>query len=382
MRLKNIALFLIFCLLVNADFLYSTEFKMGDMVVISEGDTLTDDFITLSESLRMNGNMRGDIISAGRSLSIHGNVDDDFIGIGENILIDGMVGDDIITAGKTITINGIIIGDVIAAGKEIEIEKNSEIRGNVYTVGGKVIIEGNVKGSVKCYAGDIIVSGIIEKDAEFAYGSSLNFLTGARILGDLKYKAKEENESISEKNYVRGNIEFEKIEKESGFLTGFKISYEIWSFIALFVIGLIMILILKKHIYETVFLIQHRGGLSLGIGLMGIIGIPVIIMISFMLIFTIPMSLILLLLFGIITYISEIYVAIFVGNLILRKKIEGEHSLYLPLFTGLIAIKVLTNIPHIDWFVELMVLLMGVGGIILYFYYSSKRKIEIEAAQP
>ncbi|MFC1558590.1 hypothetical protein ACFL40_04460 [candidate division KSB1 bacterium] len=210
----------------------------------------------------------------------------------------------------------------------------------------------------------------------------MDFLTGARILGDLKYKAKEENKSISEKNYVKGTVEFEKIKKESGFLTGFKISYEIWSFIALFIVGLIMILILKKHIYETVFLIQHRGGLSLGIGLMGIIGIPVIVIISFMLIFTIPMSLILLFIFGIVTYISEIYVAIFVGNLILRKKIEGEHSLYLPLFVGLLAIKILTNLPFINWFVELMVLLMGVGGIILYFYYSSNRRIEIEAAQP
>ncbi|NVM00888.1 MAG: hypothetical protein HWN67_01010, partial [Candidatus Helarchaeota archaeon] len=314
--------FSFFLLIVNN--INAAEFLIGNSLTIGKNDTINDDIFTASESIKVNGYVNGDVISAGRSLISNGNIKKDFIGIGETIFIDGSVGDDIIIAAQKSTISAEVEGDVIAAGREIELLNESVINGNVYSAGGTVIINGDVKGSVKCKGGDIIISGIIGKNANLDASKSITFLTGARILGNLKYKASDELPNIAEKNIVKGDISFEKIKEKRKYFSGFKFLFELWSFAASIVVGLLMIVFLKRNVRETVILIKRKFAASFGIGAAVLIGIPILVLLSLIFIITIPAGLILLVIYLIVAYICKIYVGILLGNYILKRPLEDE----------------------------------------------------------
>ena len=344
----------------------STEFKIGGSVVIGKNDTINDDIISASKELKLKGFINGDVISAGGLLVSTGNVEKDFIGAGRNISVGGIIGDDIITASEFLTINGDVKGDVIAVGKEIETSKEGVIDGNIYSAGGTIIIGGHIKGSVNCRGSNIIVSGVIDKNAKLAAGE-ITFLTGARILGDLVYQTKEEIPNLEEKGFVKGNVSFKKI-VEKGYFSGIKLIYSIWSFAASLVVGFLMLLLLKKSIIGTILIVKNRIMLSFGVGLLTLIGVPILIVVSMILVITIPLGLILTVFYFIIAYVTKIYIGILLGLILLKRQLDVEESYYLPFILGLIIISILTNLPYIDNVISTIINILGMGGITIYFY--------------
>ncbi len=356
----------------------AAEFMAGNSLTVGKNDTINNDLFTGAGTFEMNGYVNGDLMSAGGTLTSNGNIEKDFIGVGKTIFIGGSVGDDIIIASQKSTIEAEVEGDVIAAGGEIELSKESVINGNVYTYGGTTIIKGHVKGSIKCVGGDIFISGIVEKNANLEASGSIAFLTGARILGDLKYKYAEEIVNLSEKNIVSGNISFEKIREKRKYFSGYKILFELWSLIASIIVGILMIIFLKRNVRGTIILIKRKIFTSFGIGAAVLIGIPILILLLLIFVITIPAGLILLAIYLIIAYICRIYVGILLGNYLLKRPLEGEQKYYLPLILGLIIIAVVSNIPYIDWLVSLIVSILGMGGIAIYLYSTHIEKAKEE----
>jgi len=356
----------------------AAEFMAGNSLTVGKNDTINDDLFTASGTFKMNGYVNGDLMSAGQTLTSNGNIKRDFIGVGQTIFVGGSVGDDIVIASQKSTIDAEVEGDVIVAGGEIEISRESIINGNIYSYGGTAIIKGHVKGSIKCVGDDIFISGIIEKNANLDASGSIAFLTGARILGDLNYKYAEEIANLSEKNIVSGDISFEKTTEKGKYFSGYKFLFELWSLIASIIVGLLMIVFLKRNVRGAIILIKRKFFKSFGIGAAVLIGIPILILLLLIFVITIPAGLILLAIYLIIVYVSKIYVGILLGNYLLKRPLEGEQIYYLPLILGLIIIAVLSNIPYIDWLVSLIVALLGMGGIAIYLYSSHTEKAEEE----
>ncbi|NVM04698.1 MAG: hypothetical protein HWN67_20405, partial [Candidatus Helarchaeota archaeon] len=165
-----------------------------------------------------------------------------------------------------------------------------------------------------------------------------------------------------------------KIKEKRKYFSGFKFLFELWSFAASIVVGLLVIVFLKRNVRETVILIKRKFAASFGIGAVVLIGIPILVLLSFVFVITIPAGLILLVIYLIIAYICKIYVGILLGNYILKRPLEDEQPFYLPLILGLIIISVLSNVPHINWLVSLIVSIIGMGGIAIYFYSSHIEK--------
>jgi len=352
----------------------AAEFMVGNSLTVGKNDTINEDLFTAAGTFKMNGYVNGDLMSAGGTLTSNGNIKNDFIGVGQTIFVGGSVGDDIVIASRKSTIDAEVEGDVIVAGGEIEISKESIINGNVYSYGGTAIIKGHIKGSIRCVGNDIFISGIIEKNANLDASGSIAFLTGARILGDLKYKYAEEIANLSEKNIVKGDISFEKIEKKWKYFSGYKFLFELWNLIASIIVGLLMIVFLKRNVRGTIILIKRKFFKSFGIGAAVLIGIPILILLLLIFVITIPAGLILLAIYLIISYICKIYVGILLGNYLLKRPLEDEQKYYLPLILGLIIIAVLSNVPYIDWLVSLIVSILGMGGIAIYLYSSLGEK--------
>lgn len=356
----------------------AAEFMAGSSLTVGKNDTINNDLFTGAGTFMMNGYVNGDLMSAGGTLTSNGNIKKDFIGVGQTIFIGGSVGDDIVIASQKSTIDAEVEGDVIVAGGEIEISKESIINGNIYSYGGTTIIKGHVKGSIKCTGNDIFISGIIEKNANLDASESIVFLTGARILGDLSYKTAEEITNLSEKNIVKGDISFEKIRGKGKYFSGFNFLFELWSFAASIVVGLLMIVFLKRNVRGIIILIKRKFFTSFGIGAAVLIGIPILILLLLIFVITIPAGLILLAIYLIISYICKIYVGILLGNYLLKRPLEGEQTYYLPLILGLIIIAIVSNIPYIDWLVSLIVSILGMGGIAIYLYSTHIEKAKKE----
>ena len=68
--------------------------------------------------------------------------------------------------------------------------------------------------------------------------------------------------------------------------------------------------------------------------------------------------------FGMMLYVSRIYVALWIGRLILGRWKESFASCFFwPFVTGTILIGLLLHIPWIDWPLRVLILCIGMGAM-------------------
>ncbi len=93
----------------------------------------------------------GGVIEAGQVIN-----DDVFIS-GGDVRMDGTVNGMLFAAGNTVTINGTVNGDVLAVGSQVTIGRTGVVNGNVFTVAGNLVLEGQVLGSYFSGSGGLVV---------------------------------------------------------------------------------------------------------------------------------------------------------------------------------------------------------------------------------
>ena len=104
---------------------------------------------------------------------------------------------------------------------------------------------------------------------------------------------------------------------------------------------------------------------SAGVGFITLVVVPVAAAFACILVITIPLVVIAGLLFAVVVYLAKAPVAIFVGELILRRLGSANRSPYLALTIGIPALYLLFAIPFlgkIAWFATTFI---GLGAIVL-----------------
>ena len=90
------------------------------------------------------------------------------------------------------------------------------------------------------------------------------------------------------------------------------------------------------------------------------------------------MGLIVLALWGIAIYLAQIPVGLFIGRWIIShfRGVEGKGIMIGALALGLVMLKLLSLIPHLGFFIGLVVILFGLGAVV-----ASERKRRAEARE-
>jgi len=353
---------------------------------------LNDDLYMFGSDISITEDVAGDLIMAGGRIDVDGNTAQDLMVAGGMITLNGDVGDDIRTAGGTISIAGDVADDLLAVGGQISISKESVIGGTLVISGGTLDISGIVEDNAILSGGNITISGKIDGDVKIEDVESLKVTGSAEITGDLIYRSATKA-NISGDAVIGGEVK-ETIVKEVepeilkadrtpwAIFTATYIGGRIIAFLGLFVLGIILILAMPGFFQKFNDRMKSTLGYCVGGGAIILFGVPVasviVFIISILLFITIigsgvgivamASNVIMLIVYGLLIYLSTIFLSYLLGRAILCKtslNMDKYGWKVLAYLIGLVIIMIVFSIPFVGWVIRFAGILFGLGGLSL-----------------
>lgn len=324
---------------------------------------------------------------------------------GENINISGQMKDDVYLAGSNIMVSGIVEGDIMAAGAYIVID--AEVKGDVRVAGANVVIKNKIHQNLTVFSADLTIGEDAEIGKNIIFGSAnakfngkinknlyggganillnneilgnvylgvdpegtLLLLPQANIYGNLEYTARETAELQSGAQIQQQEKFSQLTPKEAGKFLPQKILKSIYwvawfvMLLGILLVGLLIIALFKNFTLKAVKSAEKNVLMYILKGLLFLIVTPFAIFILAMTIIGIPLALIAAAIYLIILYISKIFIAIYLGDKVIKlfnKKVK-EIQLAWSMILGLVILYVLFAIPFLGMLIKLIVCLWGMG---------------------
>lgn len=321
------------------------ELRSDGTVTIPQGQVINDDLVVSGGTIMMQGEVTGDLVVAGGTVDVSGPVRGDLIAAGGTIRVMQPVGGSMYVAGGTVTISSTIGRNALVAGGTTQFAQASRVARDLVVSGGTVTVAGAVTRDVKAYGGNVTVAdtATIGRNLLVRAGTP-NVAAGATVGGQRIVQRTQERE-----HGRRGWF-------------GAMLVWRILMGIALFIAGLLFTLIAPVLTEQTVGMTRAHPWASLLTGLIILIVVPIAVFILLLTVIGIPLALILLGLYWFASFIAPIFLAIYLGRLILRRHREG---FILPLLVGVAIYTLVRLIPFLGGLVNFVVLLFGLGALFL-----------------
>ena len=290
-------------------------------------------------TIKMSSEVDGINFVAGNDISLSSKQDHLFAA-GNVINLENVITKDAFIAGSKVTITSSTVRNLYVAADKIKI--NSDISKNASLAGNKVTINAKIDGNVYIAAQEIIIKEetIINGTLEYPSDAKINIPNTAYI-GKLKtYKS---SSTPSKKSIIISTI-----------------TERIYAFLSMAIIGIILLTIVKPFFkkIENITLSPEEILKQSLTGLLVLIVTPITALILICTVFGIPISIISLLIYGLLIYLSVIPTSYFIGKSILKDKIKNDYSI---LLISLLVIYILKLIPVIGPLMTFISLVLGLG---------------------
>lgn len=342
------------------------EFVQRDQFISSDAETLRDEMWISAQTITISGDALDDLFAAGGTLDLRGNFKSDVWAGGNQVIAAGRFGDHVRLASRTVQVSGTLDGSLTAAGNTVKIEPSATIAKNMLCLGENIISEGSVAGNVRIVAQKATLGGKIAGNVSIA-AQEIVILPGTMIGGDLSYTAPKElvlSPSVTLAGKLNRTFEtpppkqFLKPNPAGHF--GFAI--------AALLTGLVFSSIFPRYTASTLHQLRTARGPCLLAGFAALFLIP---MSAFLLLFTfvgLPLSILLILFYCILLYLSKIAVGLWLGALILRRKEISKRNRAGTLAAGLLIIYALTAFTATSFVISILVMIAGLGALLLALF--------------
>lgn len=301
------------------------------------------------------------------------------------------VGGSLRAAAGSITISAKVDGSASVAGGEVRLPREAAIAGAARIFAGTITIDGSIGGPLRASADRIIINGTVDGDVKVA-ADELVLGPGAHIGGALQYASA--NELVKgEGATVAGTVTRKQAhdvrdaeEMLPRVSRGAKIFGAIVSYLALLGCGALFLAIAPIFSVEAPDRIKSAPGRSLGMGLLAVIGVPLLAVLFMLTIIGIPVGAMLVALYPLLLLFGFIVGTLFAANAAtslakLRPpptvaRAIGHYAVALAL------VMLLGRVPGVGGFVILVLVVLGIGafGVEVYRRMQSNRRRPPRAA--
>jgi len=356
-----------------AEFLYPED-DSNDTVSTSMGEQHKDLYIGGGNVL-VDSDTSGDLFVGGASVTVNGGVEKDLFVGGGNISLTGVVGDDLRVAGGNVTITSSISGDLIAAGGNIILTEGATIGGDLVVGGGNVTVNSPVGGDVKIGGGTVIINSTVSGSVDIRVKEQLVFGSNSVVRGQINFSGPKE--AVVAGGAQVSTINFTKVSKHfntRAFL-GFGIVIDL---IAWLIAALVLLALLKNRLKLGLRGIKDKPWLSLGIGVLGVIVVPAIVVILFASVVGYYLGLIVMSSYIVLVLVGLLLGSISLGSLVMMyiNKASELPLDWVSVVVGVVLTKVLLLIPVVGWIIALILMLLGIGTMLRMAKYEIKRNRE------
>ena len=372
---KNISLFIIFLtLLVTVSSfvtkaLAQTNYTSGNAISLEKDQVVNEDYFAAGGTVIVDGTVNGDAYVAGGTVVINGTVNGDILATGGNISINGKITGNVRVAGGQIAISGDIGRNVTTAGGSVTIQHPARIVGSVTAASGNLSLLAPIGRGVTMAGNQITIDSPVGGNVTGA-AEQLDVLRNASIAGRLTYWSNTQAHiaNFTVRDGVTNHHTNWNTQKPAqpanptavaDVFVGFGIIWAIVSLATSFIIGLILLYFVPVYTKDIYITLTTKPLVSLGIGFLTVILMPIAFVVLLVTIIGIPLAFILLISFILFVLLNGIFIAYAIG-----KKLLPQRNA-LALLIGLIITGIISIIPIIGWIWNAIALFIGMGAIVM-----------------
>jgi hypothetical protein len=308
--------------------------------------------------------VEGDYVAFGGTVKLESGVTGDIVTGGRNIIItDDNAVQNIYAAGQYITVRAKSARNIYAAGGDITINAGTDVKG-AYLIGGTISFGGTAvdvyMAGVSVTIDGTIYENLSVRSEHITFGKNVTVNGHVTIYATVKPQLPP--------NIDQSKVTFKKImhtEKNNTELSerGFnrlQVVMAIIGVVTAIVIALLLTLFRGGYFKLRAMEFKSKWGKSLLYGLIAFIVIPIGALICMLTIFAIPISIIVIVLYGMVIYLSPVITGIIAGRLLMCKM-----SRFLSASIGAAAVSLLLLIPFLKIVVFLACAFYTLGIIVV-----------------
>ena len=325
--------------------------RSGQEVTIPAGETVQGDLIASGGRIRVEGRVDGDLVATGGEVVVDGTVTGDVLSAAGSTTIAGDVGGDVRAATGQARIEGQVGEDVVLAAGQATVASGAQIGGDLIFGAGQLRLEGAVTGSVLGGAGDYTRT------------------TSATVDGSeqVTVQQPEQEPTLTDR--------------------GFDV---LRRYVSILVVGLLLLWLLPRAFRGAADAVRGRPLVSLGVGILGFIGVIVLLVLVVLVTVLLAIALGLLglgplvgatvfggslaagmvafLFFMAVAFGAQATVGLGLGRLLFRGPRSSFLKALAALLVGVAVVVLLASIPVAGGWLEALVVVLGLGALVLMLF--------------
>ena len=339
-----------------------TEFKGGESATVPAGETVDGTLWAGARTIDIAGTVDGDVFCGAQTVNISGVVKGDVICGAQTINISGTVDGDIRVGAQTVNLTGSVAGNATIGAQTITTDSKATIGGDASFGATDIFHNGKIGRDLAAGSSNLTIIGEVGRDVK-AGVNKITLTNGAKVGGSVEYTS---NNAINmaEGAEVAGEVVQQtppekKITIPQLFVFG--------GIMALFAAWLLLVtaLILTALMPQFVHRVSNQGinrpwwVLLTGFG--ASIVVPILAVLLLITVIGLPLGILLMLTWLLITLSSGLFTAYFVGRVIWR----SQQNVLLRVLLGSLVLLILFMIPYVGFLFMLVVFWIGAGMLLL-----------------
>jgi cytoskeletal protein CcmA (bactofilin family) len=327
------------------------------------------DHFVAGRSVRVAQPVSGDLIAAGGRVDIDAAVNGDAVVAGGDVRIRGAVSNSLYAAGGQLVLDATVDRNARIAGGRVEIDPRASVAGNVSIAGGEVRIDGAVKGYVQAAGGRVLINGPVGGEV-VATSGAVELGPSARIAGKLRYTSRSELKRDPAAQVTGGFERVPMAERSAGHRQRPLARAGGWLWTAgLVLMAVVLVAALPAFTARVAGTLHTRVGMSLLIGFVALVCIPVAAILLVFTLIGIPFALLALVLYCALLMVGYAMTGIGIGDWLLgRFRVADAARVGWRIGAAALAmlmIALLARVPWVGALVSFMVLIAGLGAVVM-----------------
>jgi cytoskeletal protein CcmA (bactofilin family) len=343
----------------------AADIRQGNQVIVAANETVDDDLYAFATTVTINGTVNGDLVAAGNNVSIDGTVNGSVTVAAQSVSIRGQITGSVRAAGNSVFVDGKIGGDLFAAGNDVSTTASAKITRDAVVAGNAMSFSGSIGRYIRASGATLTIDGPVGSNVS-ATVERLALTSRAAIDGSLSYTSPQDA-SIASGATVRGQTSRSAPPAGPTSVAPGPAAFAIdWvrGLVGLLLLGLFLVLFFPAFARRSGEALVRSPFVSLGVGCLVLIGIPVVAVLLFVVGALIGgwwLGLVALAFYFAAIAVSLPVAALGVGASIMR--VTGRPAqLVIALVVGLIVLLLIGAVPVLGAVVLFIAVLFGLGG--------------------
>jgi len=342
----------------------AAEFRKGASAEIAKDETVKGDLYFTGQQLSVDGTIDGDLYVWAQEATIRGHVTGDVFIFVQTARIDGQVDGSVRGFCNNVTVSGTVDRSLMAWAQVIHVDNRGSVGRSVTSFSQTLSIDGKVARDLFVRNQSTRIAGTIGGNVD-EKGETLTIEESARVDGTFRFEGEKEP-IVSKSAKLASPVQYtHHVKKRSEFSK----HSALWAGLlaAAFVLfGLVLFRVMPQFSLEATRAAESYGA-SIGLGVLVMFAVPIAALIACVTFVGLFVGLSTFVLWVITLYAAQTVVGAVIGQWILGRASDiwgriGRMAL------GVLAIRAVTLMPHLGFWIKLGVLLWGMGAISLALY--------------